>query len=99
MDGMLSFFRAEPARLLPLWVLLMSLLLLALMGADKRRARRGLWRVPEARLFLLAVLGGAPGGALGMLLFRHKTRHALFVVGFPLLALLQLGLCLYAIVS
>ena len=65
----------------------------AVFGVDKRRARRGLRRVPEKTLFLLALLGGAWGGWLGMRLFRHKTKHRSFVLGFPLLALLQLALC------
>ena len=60
------------------------------MGIDKRRARRGKWRVSERALFLPAVLGGALGGTLGMRAFRHKTRHWYFRWGFPLLLALQL---------
>ncbi len=69
----------------------MSLALLLLMGADKHYAKSGRRRVPEKRLFLLALLGGAPGGLLGMYAFRHKTRHPRFLLGFWALALLQLG--------
>ena len=58
---------------------------------DKRRARRAAFRVAEKTLFLLALLGGAPGGLLGMELFRHKTRHWTFVWGFRILTLLQLA--------
>ena len=76
---------------LALWIAALSLLLFACMGADKRRAQRGRWRVPEKRLFVLALLGGAPGGLLGMLAFRHKTKHWHFALGFRVLALLQLG--------
>ena len=61
------------------------------MGADKLYAKSGHRRVPEKRLFLLALLGGAPGGLLGMYAFRHKTRHPRFLLGFWALALLQLG--------
>ena len=70
---------------------IMSLALLLLMGADKHYAKSGRRRVPEKRLFLLALLGGAPGGLLGMYAFRHKTRHPRFLLGFWALALLQLG--------
>ena len=79
----------------PLWVLGMSLLLFWRMGADKRRARNGRWRVRERTLFLLALLGGAPGGLLGMELFRHKTKHWYFVWGFRVLTLLQLAALLW----
>ena len=71
----------------------MSLLLFVTMGADKRRAIKGARRVPEARLFTLALIGGAVGGWLGM--YAHKTKHGKFIIGFPLIALLQLGLCVY----
>ena len=74
-----------------LWLLVWSVILFVTMGADKRRARRAAFRVPEKTLFLLALLGGAPGGLLGMELFRHKTRHWTFVWGFRILTLLQLA--------
>lgn len=69
-----------------------SLLTCLLFAVDKRRAIRGAWRIPEARLWLAAALGGATGGVVGMQLFRHKTRHAAFRWGMPVLAALQLGL-------
>lgn len=75
-----------------LWVLFASLLDLVLMGVDKAKARRGLWRIPERTLWLFALLGGAPGGFAAMRLFHHKTRHWYFRWGFPILALLQLAL-------
>ena len=74
-----------------LWLMVLSLLLFFDMGRDKHRARRRLRRIPEAELFLQAFLGGAWGGWLGMYVFRHKTRHPAFFLGFPLLALIQLA--------
>lgn len=74
----------------------MSLILFILMGVDKAKAKRGAYRIPEARLFFFAVLGGAVGGTLGMYLFRHKTRHWYFAFGFPALALGQLVLFYFA---
>ena len=68
---------------------LMSLILFILMGSDKRRAKAGKRRVPEKSLFLFALLFGAPGGLAGMYMFRHKTRHWYFVLGFWVLTLLQ----------
>ena len=63
-----------------------------LYGVDKRRAKRGAWRIPEKRLFLWALLGGGVGGTLGMFVFHHKTRHWYFRYGFPLIAIAQLAL-------
>ena len=47
-------------------------------GADKSRAKRGAWRISEKALLCLSFFGGAAGGLLGMVLFRHKTRHWYF---------------------
>ena len=71
--------------------LAMSLALLVTMGTDKKLAQIGARRVPERRLFLMALLFGAPGGLLGMYFFRHKTKHWYFVVGFWALTAVQLG--------
>ena len=67
----------------------MSLIDFALMGVDKRRAKRAEWRVPEKTFFLVALLGGAAGGVAGMWVFRHKTRHWYFKYGLPLILVLQ----------
>lgn len=77
-------------RYLLVWCLALSLADFVLMGADKRRARREKWRVPEKWFFLLALLGGSPGAILGMYAFRHKTRHWYFKWGLPAILLLQL---------
>ena len=77
---------------LGLYLLAVNLAAFVLMGADKRKARRGAWRIPERTLFLPALLGGALGGVLGMRTFHHKTRHWYFRWGFPLLLVLQIGL-------
>ena len=69
-----------------------NLLLIALMGADKAKAKRHDRRVPEATLFFLAALGGSLGGLLGMHAFHHKTLHRSFRIGFPALLLCQLAL-------
>ena len=78
-----------------LWVLALSLADFVLMGVDKRRAKRGAWRVKERTFFLLALLGGSPGALLGMWTFRHKTRHWYFKFGLPALLLAQIALGLW----
>ena len=57
-----------------------SLVAFALYGADKRRAKRGAWRIPEKVLLGIGFLCAAPGALLGMKLFRHKTQHVYFYV-------------------
>ena len=66
-----------------------------LMLADKNRAKKKLWRVPEAALFTLALLGGSLGIWAGMYLGRHKTRHLKFVVGIPLILIVQVVIGIY----
>ena len=69
-----------------------NIALCAMMGIDKLCAKLHKRRIPEKALFLLAVLGGGLGGTVGMLSFRHKTKHWYFAVGFPALAILQIAL-------
>ncbi|HJA33415.1 MAG TPA: DUF1294 domain-containing protein [Candidatus Mediterraneibacter merdigallinarum] len=54
-------------------------------GLDKGRARSGKWRIPERTLLLLSLAGGSLGALAAMLMFRHKTKKAKFVVGVPVM--------------
>jgi uncharacterized membrane protein YsdA (DUF1294 family) len=72
------------------YLLAVNLLAFALMGADKSKARRGAWRIPEKVLFLSALVGGSVGAIAGMFAFRHKTKHLRFVLGLPAILLAQL---------
>jgi uncharacterized membrane protein YsdA (DUF1294 family) len=67
----------------------MNVLGFALMGIDKRKARMHAFRVPEATLFTIAILGGSIGCTAGMYAFRHKTKHWYFKFGMPIIILLQ----------
>lgn len=78
-------------RLILLYLLLINAAAFLLMLADKQKARKNLWRIPESTLMLSAVLGGSVGSLLGMYAFRHKTRHLKFTVGIPLILALQIG--------
>lgn len=84
-----------PAGALAVWLIAINLITFAVYGADKRRARRGAWRVPEKTLFLLPLLGGSVGALLGMRVFRHKTKHWYFVWGVPAILLAQLALAVW----
>ncbi len=59
------------------------------MGIDKRKAQKHAWRIPEKILFLIAILGGSIGSMAGMKVFRHKTKHKKFVIGIPLIFIIQ----------
>ncbi len=77
------------------WLAVINLLTFIVYGADKRRARRGKWRVPEKTLFLLPLLGGSIGALLGMWAFHHKTKHWYFVWGIPAILLAQIALAVW----
>lgn len=78
-------------KILYCYLILINCAAFCLMAEDKRRAKRRLWRIPERTLFAAAILGGSVGAMLGMYLCRHKTKHWYFVVGMPLIFLLQAG--------
>ena len=80
------------------WLAVINLLTFIVYGADKRRARKGKWRVPEKTLFLLPLLGGSIGALLGMRVFHHKTKHWYFVWGIPLILLAQMALAVWLLV-
>ena len=77
-------------QVLTAYLVLVNAAALALMLADKKKARRGAWRIPEATLLGIAVFGGSIGAIIGMYLFRHKTRHLKFSLGLPLILAVQI---------
>ena len=76
-------------RFLILYALCINIFALYLMWSDKRRAKRLSYRIPEATLFAVALIGGSVGSLAGMYLFRHKTRKPLFCIGIPLILIIQ----------
>lgn len=63
----------------------------SLMGIDKRKAIKKVWRIPESTLFIVALIGGSIGSIIGMNFFRHKTKHWYFVLGMPLILIAQIA--------
>ena len=80
---------------MPIYLLLINALGFALMCIDTYKAKQNLWRIPEKTLFFVALLGGSLGCLLGMYAVRHKTKHARFVVGMPLIMGIQIVLLLF----
>lgn len=79
------------------YLILINVLGLVFMLADKRRAKKNRWRIPEARLMAVALLGGSLGILLGMHLFRHKTMHLKFSIGVPVIFAVQVVLGVVAV--
>ncbi|MGN0154437.1 MAG: DUF1294 domain-containing protein [Lachnospiraceae bacterium] len=79
-------------KIIILYLIIVNVIGFVLMGIDKRKAIRHKWRIPESTLFLVAILGGSVGTWIGMYTFRHKTKHIQFVVGVPLIFVIQTGL-------
>lgn len=73
-----------------IYFLLVNLLGFYAMYTDKLRAKKRAFRIPEATLFAIAIIGGAIGCILGMYTFRHKTKHWHFVYGMPIILVLQI---------
>ena len=70
-----------------------------LYGIDKYKARKGRWRISEATLLLMAVVGGSIGAWTGMRLWHHKTKHKQFKYGIPIIIILQVALAVYLITN
>ncbi|MEA1984415.1 MAG: DUF1294 domain-containing protein [Euryarchaeota archaeon] len=72
-----------------MYLLAVNIVSFYLMGSDKRRARKGKYRIPERTLFFWATIGGSVGSIVGMQLFRHKTRHLSFRVWMPAILVVE----------
>ena len=81
------------------YFLVMNILGVLVMAVDKRSAVKKKWRIPEKQLFLVSLLGGSIGTLTGMYLFRHKTKHWYFVVGMPLILIIQVAIVVYLSIS
>ena len=77
-------------QILLVYLLLVNAAGFLLMLVDKIKAKRNLWRIPEATLMGVAVIGGSIGAIVGMNLVRHKTKHAKFYIGLPVILVLQI---------
>lgn len=62
---------------------------------DKKRAIKKQWRISEAALITIAIIGGSIGEYLGMQNFRHKTKHLKFKIGIPIIIMVQIIFCIF----
>ena len=70
-----------------------------LYGIDKYKAKKGRWRISEATLLMMAVIGGSIGAWAGMRLWHHKTMHKKFEYGIPIIIILQVALAVYLLTN
>jgi uncharacterized membrane protein YsdA (DUF1294 family) len=78
--------------MLYIYLILVNAVAFFLMLADKQKAKKKQWRIPEATLIGSALIGGSIGALAGMYTFRHKTKHPKFTVGIPLILAVQVGI-------
>lgn len=78
-----------------LYLLLINAVAFLLMLADKRKAEKKLWRIPESTLLTSAAFGGSIGALAGMYTFRHKTKHLKFTLGVPAILIAQIALAVW----
>ena len=77
------------------YLLAINVVAFIMYGIDKYKAKKAKWRIPEATLLLLAVLGGSIGAWMGMKVWHHKTMHKKFKYGIPAILLIQIALMAY----
>lgn len=70
-----------------------------LYGVDKYKAKRGKWRISEATLLAMAIIGGSIGEWTGMKVWHHKTMHKKFAIGVPIVLVLQVAFAIYFLIS
>lgn len=79
-------------KLLWIYLLIINIVAFLVMGWDKRSAIKHHQRIPEKTLFILALIGGSLGSISAMVLFHHKNRKPKFLIGFPVIFVLQIVL-------
>ena len=82
-----------------IYLILINITGFAVMGLDKWKARKQAWRISEKTLFLISILGGSIGSIAGMYTFHHKTKHWYFVIGMPLILIVQVAASCYIYIS
>ena len=82
--------RITSTNFLYIYVAAINVVTFFMYGIDKSKAKAGQWRIPEAHLMFLAVIGGSVGALFGMRVFHHKTRKPKFRIGVPAILIIQL---------
>ena len=86
-------------QVLYLYLLIVNAVAFIVMLVDKYKAKKNLWRIPEATLMTLAAIGGSVGALAGMYLVRHKPLHLKFTVGIPIFLFAHILIAIWLIVK
>lgn len=78
-----------------IYFIIINIIGFLIMYIDKQKAKKGKWRIPEKTLFIITALGGGIGTIAGMYTFRHKTQKIAFVIGFPVITILEIICIIY----
>lgn len=81
-----------------LYLVIINIIGFFVMWLDKNKAKKGKWRIPEKTLFIITALGGGIGTIAGMYTFRHKTQKVAFVIGFPVITILEIICIIYFLI-
>lgn len=82
-----------------IYLLVINIVGFLAMGIDKFKAQKGWWRIPEATLMTLCLLGGGIGTITGMYTFRHKTKKMKFTIGMPTILIAEIAAIIYVVVK
>ena len=77
-------------KIIVIYLIVINVVTFFIYGIDKWKAMRSKWRISEAMLLGLAVIGGSIGAWLGMKVWHHKTMHKKFKYGIPAIIVIQL---------
>ena len=77
------------------YLLFINIITFMMYGIDKLKAKKGKWRISEATLLRMAIVGGSIGAWAGMRIWHHKTMHKKFRYGIPTIIIMQIALVMY----
>ena len=95
-ESILNIFKIE---YILLYLLIINIIGFLIMYIDKRKAKKGKWRIKEWTIMLITLLGGGIGTIAGMYTFRHKTKKLKFTIGLPTILITEIVLAIYLYIN
>ena len=95
----INFYEIFTVQNIIIYFVIINIITFLAMWIDKKKAKKGSWRIKESTLFTLVFLGGGIGGIAGMYTFRHKTKKLYFTIGFPAILICEIILITYVIIK